>query len=257
LAEPAMRDESTPATSVAKRLEVAGAWQLAQANLSDRDDKLAAQRREKWLLTQVLASVEGLDRVKVVQRLDDLKDISASRARPGSRGSMPYVSLIGRIMSGNNDVNIVVSYENGYQITRDDFARLRKLANMGNDPLRVELVGMFDLSTPQELRIRHVGLAIGANESKTFKLFIDGRSTASANRPPGENSIVGLAAGPHVVGWLWEGMGFELAQLEIKFAPPKGNTTGPFVAMEVDHKIETVARRTPVRGTIHFGPSRK
>jgi hypothetical protein len=68
----------------AKQLQAAEAWlQVVETDRSsDRDDKLALQRRAKLLLKTPAAVLTGLDQVKAQKRLDTLKDVPPGRKGP-------------------------------------------------------------------------------------------------------------------------------------------------------------------------------
>jgi len=85
LSEAAKLDVSAEGADGAKRLEAAQAWQKAEAKIGDRESKLAAQRRERWLLQQALPSLSGIEQIKVNKRLADLSEIGGI----GSKGNVP------------------------------------------------------------------------------------------------------------------------------------------------------------------------
>ena len=90
LAEAAKLDLAAQ-TEAAKRLEAAVAWQKAELKIVDREDKLAAQRRERWLLQQAITGLLGIDRVKAEKRLGELQDVGgpAGGRKTGDMPAMP------------------------------------------------------------------------------------------------------------------------------------------------------------------------
>jgi hypothetical protein len=257
LAPVAERDLAGPSGGPQKTFAAASAWQEAQTSLTDKDERLAAQRREKWLLTQALSGLEGFDAAKATKRLEDLKDLAPSRTAIDARlSAKSYIAMIGRVTANRDDINIVVSYENGYAITKEDMTRFHKLCNMGISPLIVEFVGSFELPSEQTV----VALMMGnSNASGTYTLYVDGRNHGSVG--PGKRSVstsnIRLQPGNHIVGWTWIGTGFDAAQLEFRVRPQSGDGQGQLVPLEINHEMETRARRPPVRGTMHFGGSKK
>src|SRR5262249_13168326 len=114
LADAAKRDLAGQDGDAAKRFAAAVAWQQVAAKISDRDDKLAVQRREKWLLEHCVINLSGLDQTKANRRLDELKDIGQARATAakGSASSrIPikgrFVSMVGRLMNGDSDAGLL------------------------------------------------------------------------------------------------------------------------------------------------------
>jgi hypothetical protein len=116
------------ANDAAQRCAAAEAWRQVEAKIVDRDDRLAVQRRERWLLQQSLGGLQGLEKIKASKRLEELKDAGQLRLRakpvttraPVTRAGL----LIGRVQSNGIDAGLLVTYEHGYLITADDFEQV-------------------------------------------------------------------------------------------------------------------------------------
>jgi len=75
LADAAKLDLAAQTADAAKRFEAAKAWQKAQIKIIDREDKLAAQRREKWLLQQAVVGLTGTEQMEANKRLGQLQNV--------------------------------------------------------------------------------------------------------------------------------------------------------------------------------------
>jgi hypothetical protein len=89
LADAAAKDIAAGAGGAARRLEAALAWQQAGGKITDRDDKVAIMRREKWLLEHAVSGLSGLDETKAKKRLDDLNRMADAKAGSASPRPTP------------------------------------------------------------------------------------------------------------------------------------------------------------------------
>ena len=123
----------------AKQLQAAEAWlQIVETDRSsDRDEKLALQRRAKLLLKTPAAVLTGLDQVKAQKRLDALKDVPPGRkvktasssgssastqapaiaAAPAAEAQPPAGLFLGRATANGQDAGLALSYQLGYMLT--------------------------------------------------------------------------------------------------------------------------------------------
>jgi hypothetical protein len=262
LAEAAKRDLEAQGGDPAKRFAAATAWQQAAAKISDREDKLAAQRREKWLLQQAVSGLSGLDQIKASKRLEELKEVEQVRTKTSVAGSSARsaarsrnASMVGRLVSGTTDLGLFISYEHGYVITSDDVGRMLKAANATSPQnLKLALVGGFYLPTDQTITLHQIA---ESNSGAMHRVQIDNRnySTLSAGRT-NETRGVRLPAGNHIVRWELTGNDLGTAVLELRSDAAVTGGTQMLIPVTVDRSLETAARQQPTRANIHFGPSR-
>jgi len=259
LAEAAKLDAAAQAEGPARRLEAATAWQQVAAKISDRDDKQALQRRERWLLQQAVSGLSGLDQIKAQKRLDDLKDIGQGRAAiaaaSSSRTAMPKrnVAMMGRLVVGTKDAGIVVTYDQGYSITKDDVGRILSAANINNaQNLKLGLVGGFVLAADQPVVFHHSG---NTDASGAHRVYIDNRPIVTIGPNSSRNSsyTTRLRAGLHVVRWELSGDDLGTAMLELRGDPMTSGGSSAPIPMSVDRSVEQAARQLPTKATVHLG----
>ena len=89
LAEAAKRDVEARSGDTNQRLAAAAAWQQAEGKIVDREDKLAAQRRERWLLQQAVTGLSGFELVKAEKRLNELSNAGALTTGRKAKPSEP------------------------------------------------------------------------------------------------------------------------------------------------------------------------
>src|SRR6185369_516327 len=113
-----------------------------------------------------------------------------------------------------------------------------RLCNMGTTPLMVEFVGSFELPSEQTVIALMSGNS-GANG--TYTLYVDGRNygTVGAGKRSIDTKHIRLKSGNHIVGWTWNGTGFDAAQLEFRIQPDSGDGQGQLVPLEINHEMET------------------
>jgi hypothetical protein len=75
LAEAAKLDLVAQKADATKKYEAAQAWKKAELKIVERDDKLAAQRRERWLLQQAAGSLAGIEQMEANKRLGQLQNV--------------------------------------------------------------------------------------------------------------------------------------------------------------------------------------
>lgn len=258
LAEAARLDIAARNEGPAKRLEAATAWQQAGAKVKAKDDKQAVQRREKWLLTQAVSNLTGLDQIKAQKRLDELKDVGQGRAGSvagtSPRTAIPRrnVAMMGRLLSGNKDAGIVVTYDHGYVITEDDFARMLSAANITNPQnLKLGLVGGFLLQSEHTVSLHRSGRSgVGGSH----RIWVDSRPyNIGPNNSYNVSDNIRLNAGLHVVRWELAGDNLGTAQLEIRLEATTNGGSTALLPMTVDRTVEQAAHQLPSKATVHFG----
>ncbi len=75
LAEAAKLDLTAQKGDAMNKYQAAQAWQKAEMKIVERDDKLAAQRRERWLLQQAAGSLAGIEQMEASKRLGQLQNV--------------------------------------------------------------------------------------------------------------------------------------------------------------------------------------
>lgn len=191
--------------------------------------------------------------------MDELKDIGQGRAAAvaasASRANSPKrnVAMMGRLTVGPKDAGIVVTYDQGYSITKDDVSRMLSAANIPNaQNLKLGLIGGFTLTADQPVVVRHLG---NADAGGAHRVFIDNNPPILTIGPKGsrnQSSTINLRAGLHVVRWELLGNDLGIAVLELRGDPANGGSSEP-IPMTVDRSVEKAAHQLPTKATVHLG----
>jgi long-subunit fatty acid transport protein len=160
--------------------------------------------------------------------------------------------MMGRLLSGNKDAGIVVTYDHGYSITEDDFARMLAAANITSPQnLKLGLVGGFVLQANQTVSLHRSG---HSGVGGSHRVWVDKRSyNIGPNNSYNVTDNIRLNAGLHVVQWELAGDDLGTAQLEIRAEPTTSGGSTALLPMSVDRTVEQAAHQLPSKATVHFG----
>jgi hypothetical protein len=258
LAPPAKLDLAAGGDASA-RFTAAEAWQKAGSSVTERDEKLALQRREKWLLEHCVVSLSGLEKLRAEKRLDELKDIKPGRTTvagvvesPAPAAPTRPFALIGRVAGVGGDARVTVEYEHGYRVDSEDLARLVNTARLAPGAIHLVLEGVLTVPSDQTVIVRHYG----GSSTGAQQLFIEGAlfSTVGGNASTTETKSQQLAKGSYLVHWELAGGDLGTPRLEFVTTMPQPDGSGPRLPLAPNKAIIDSARRQ-ARTSIHFGPA--
>jgi hypothetical protein len=248
--------------------DAADAWLKLAADTKavDRDERLALQRRAKALLQSAVSSLpEGLKKIQADKWIKELKDIDVAAARrPSPTRSKANVmnGLIGRVVVGNRDAGIVVTYQPGYTITAEDVAKLAAAAGVtANDAWRVELGGVLLLPAETLVEVWHAG---GSSSGGIHRLYVLPTNQPPPQQPPPTSQVgddrlkedtrtINLQAGLHAVRWSLSGGDLGTAAMRMTPVGIDGRAISNGPTIQYTRDMSAIARSAPTKNEFNFG----
>jgi len=250
---PAKLDLAVATGDAAACKAAAEAWEAAAGKVTDPDDKLAVQRREKRLWEQALPRLSGLDEVRAKKRLEDLRDV-AVKGQPSKPepAAAPRFGMVGRVINAaGKDAGLLVTYKPGQFLSPIHFDNIR--AQAGNPvAARIVLEGQLVLEEDTLVQFYLTAATLGWNQ-----LFVDDVAVKSvgAGQISSSGSVnVSLRRGTHHLRWMLNATpDFGLARLQVSRAATPGVASGPDLPVTVDSRLQAAAEKIPTTATIDLG----
>jgi hypothetical protein len=212
-------------------------------------DKAAFLSRAKQWYEQAAPQLALSERTRIEKRIGEISDQVHRLTGGKNRASFPLTGLVGRVLVGGKDANLVIHYQPTKGFNSEAFKELLAKHNIKGNGIRVELAGVMRLPVDTYAHF----FAGGNSGAMLNQLSIDGagKHSIDASGKQGKYGMTSqLRAGDYYIRWVLAGNTIEDCSMGIEA------TMQNFQPLPIGHTPDMLSKLRPQRAKDEVDVSR-